>query len=416
MIVALAMPVLIGGSGLAVDISQWYMWKRELQHSVDQAAYAGAWAMTRTDSAGTYQTRAQQEFAANLKVTRDFATQPAIRIADYAGGDDNSVVVSASATKTLPFSSFLTGSGVTIAVSAQASFAEGADYNACLVSTANTGTGTSIGGNATVDAKCGLAALSCDEDAITVDGSATVITNVLVACGKIEAPDDLNGSMPGGDSEDVVVEDVRGLTDPFAGIEPVLNSTPRNYDCSGGGNRKIAALQPGTYYGLVLKCTTTMQSGIYVIDGGELDLSGNFNVSGMGVQFVLRNGARLKLGGSGNDNRINLTPPTADQLSAITTAEKANLLQGMLIIEDRNNNPANPGHQLNGNSASLIEGNIYLPSGTLQINGTARVTSQCLQVTANRIEILGNAVLKTFCPTDKTKSVGSAAADVRLVS
>ena len=29
--VALGMPALIGGAGLAVDASQWYLWKHELQ-------------------------------------------------------------------------------------------------------------------------------------------------------------------------------------------------------------------------------------------------------------------------------------------------------------------------------------------------------------------------------------------------
>jgi Flp pilus assembly protein TadG len=35
LIVALGMPALIGGAGLAVDTAQWYMWKRELQFAVD---------------------------------------------------------------------------------------------------------------------------------------------------------------------------------------------------------------------------------------------------------------------------------------------------------------------------------------------------------------------------------------------
>lgn len=46
LLVALGLPALVGGSGLAVDTAQWYMWKRELQFAVDQAALAGAWART----------------------------------------------------------------------------------------------------------------------------------------------------------------------------------------------------------------------------------------------------------------------------------------------------------------------------------------------------------------------------------
>ena len=44
LLMALGMPVLIGSSGMAVDVAQWYIWKRELQYAVDQAALAGAWA------------------------------------------------------------------------------------------------------------------------------------------------------------------------------------------------------------------------------------------------------------------------------------------------------------------------------------------------------------------------------------
>src|SRR3546814_9939791 len=40
---AAAMPVLIGGAGLGVDVTQWYLWQRELQLSVDAAALAGAY-------------------------------------------------------------------------------------------------------------------------------------------------------------------------------------------------------------------------------------------------------------------------------------------------------------------------------------------------------------------------------------
>lgn len=35
LLVALGMPVLIGGAGMGVDVTQWYMWKRELQFAVD---------------------------------------------------------------------------------------------------------------------------------------------------------------------------------------------------------------------------------------------------------------------------------------------------------------------------------------------------------------------------------------------
>lgn len=412
MTIALGMPALVGAAGFAVDTAQWYMWKRELQHSVDQAALGGAWAIAKTNNFDTYELRALQEFNANQAITIAFATEPTVRLADYAGGTLNSVLVSASATKRLPFSSLLTNSSTTVLVTAQASFAEGADYSACLISLAKTGTGTDIGGNADVRARCGLAALSCDDDALVIDGSAEVLTDSIVACGKVDVP---------AENDDVVTEGVDTLEDLYKDLDPPDNSTPQEYECKKFGSGKdkstLAALQPGTYAGgLVVKCATTLSPGIYVIDGGTLDLAANHSVSGNGVMFVLKNGAKMKMGGEGNDNSINLSPMLAADFIGTPYADDADRYEGMLVFEDRNNNPDNPGHVFNGNSNSLIEGMMYLPSGEITINGTANVSSQCLMISAHRIHIKGGAFLETLCPLDDSTSVGSALAQVRLVA
>lgn len=404
LLVGLSIPALIGGAGFAVDTAQWYMWQRELQHSVDQAAYAGAWALAREESESLYKTRAEQEFAANQSKTKTFASEPNIRIADYAGGTDNSVVVDATASKVLPFSSFLTGGAATISATAQASFAEGYDFNACLVSLKETGTGTTIGGNATVKAQCGIAALSCGDDAISIDGSANVSTDIIVACGSVNASG----------NDDTIVEGVTGLEDIYADLDPPTNDASRTYKCSGKGKNKQASLLPGTYSSIVVQCATTLASGIYVIDGGLLDLAANYNVTGSGVMFVLRNGAHVKLGGNGSGNRISLTPMSASDFVGTAYESDADKLSDILIFEERDNNPSQD-HIMNGNSNSLIEGLIYLPAGNLRINGTANVSAQCLQISANTIDIRGNAVLETLCPTEDTTSVGNSTPDVKLV-
>lgn len=406
LMVALGAPALIGAGGLAIDTAQWYMWKRELQHSVDQAAYAGAWALAREESADTFETRAEQEFETNISKIADFVSDPSIEVADYAGGTDNSVVVTATASKLLPFSSFLTGSAATVRASAQASFAEGLNYNACLVSLTEEGTGTTIGGNATVRARCGLAALSCDEDAIQIDGSADVTTDSIAACGTVSVPEE---------NQDVTAEGVRGLEDIYADLEPPTNDTNRTYQCTGKGKNAQASLLPGTYASLVVSCTTVLSSGIYVINGGTLDLAANYNVTGSGVMFVLKNGATMKLGGNGAGNSIRLTPMSASDFIGTPFQDQADELSDILVFEHRDNNVPNPGHTLNGNSNSLIEGLIYLPSSNIRVLGTADVSAQCLQISAYTIDIRGNAQLTTLCPINEATSVGSALASVKLV-
>lgn len=406
-IVATGLPVLIGGAGFAVDTAQWYMWKRELQYAVDQAAYSGAWALSDPGNADNYQLRAQQEYTGNIAVVSEFASDPTIFLADFAGGTDNSVVVTASASRSLPFSSFLTGSAATVSVRAQATFQAGASYNACLISLREEGTGTDIGGNATIRAQCGLAALSCDENAIEIDGSADVDTDSIATCGTVSSTDP--------EHEDIIAEGVRGLQDAYADLEPPTNDTPRTYNCTGRGQNQQASLLPGTYRGLRISCNTTFARGIYVIDGGDLDLTHNASVTGSGVMFVLRNGATLKLGGMGNANAINLTPMTAADFLGTPFAAQANDYAGILVFEDRDNN-ATQQHVFNGNSNSVIEGLIYLPDGDLQINGTANVAAQCLQISAYTIRVLGGAFLETLCPVDEATDAGTAVARVRLVA
>ncbi|WP_271077782.1 TadE/TadG family type IV pilus assembly protein [Aurantiacibacter sp. MUD61] len=229
LLVALGMPVLIGGAGLGVDMTQWYMWKRELQFAVDQSAVAGAWAMADEDTASTYSARALQEFNANLSVTDDFNEAPSIRLADYAGGNLNSVAVSATANKTLPFTSFLTGGSTTIYAYAQASFEEGATFTSCLVALDEEDTGAiTIGGNSVLTASCGLAALSTADEAISVNGNPTVAAGWILAAGGVD--DWLKEN-----TDDIIMENMEGLYDPFEELEPPAPDetlVERTYSCS----------------------------------------------------------------------------------------------------------------------------------------------------------------------------------------
>ena len=239
MLVAAGLPALIGGTGFAVDMTQWYMWKSELQYAVDQAAVAGAYARTSEDTEATYQTRAQQEFALNLDVTAelDDVTNPVamVSLEDWGTGENNSVVVTASMTHSLPFSSFLTGSATTIGVRSQAAFEQGENFTSCLVAVDPDAEGAvTIGGSAEFIAGCGIAALSTDDNAIRVNGSPTIDAGWLISRGGIDDWFDTN-------TDDTVREHVGdALIDPFgcegagACLVPPNNPTPRTYSCPKG--------------------------------------------------------------------------------------------------------------------------------------------------------------------------------------
>ena len=528
MIVAAGIPALIGGAGFAVDMSQWYMWKSELQYAVDQAAIAGAYARTSSETEADYATRAQQEYAANLSQTQDFAVATAsVSLQNWATGTGNSVVVTASATKSLPFSSFLTGSATTVRVRSQAAFEKGVTYTSCLIAVDEDASGAvTIGGSAQFIAGCGIAALSNAAQAITVDGSPTIDAGWLIAAGGIDEWFKNN-------TDDTVLENQEGLVDPFKDLTPPTNNTPRSATCPKGkttttpitttyvadqivtrtqitygyykksGNNYVATaysgsykkansdvsttqtnvtlsalppsntdvngpsnsgyqwvdgsggnkiyqrstttitttytnphavtsggetttdpvpagalvLQPGTYSDMTFTCDVVYTSGIYVVDGGTLTVHAQYNQTGSGVMFVLKNGAGLVINGGSN---VNLTGMSVSQLEAAGVEHaQAVKLAGMLIFEDPNSS-GNTGNKLNGNATTVLNGTVYLPKSALDIRGTAGVTSQCLMLVASTITISGNAAMESFCPANMQLSDDDAVLKtndrVRLVS
>ena len=260
MLVALGMPVLIGGAGLGVDLSQWYMWKRELQFAVDQAAVAAAWARTDEATESTYITRAEQEFAANIAATEGFSVTPTVQLANYAGGTDNSVAVFVTASKKLPFSHFLTGQSANVYAYAQASFEEGETFTSCLIATDEDDMGAvTIGGSSVLTASCGIAALSTDELAIRVDGNPTVDAGWILSAGGVD--DWLKEN-----TDDVILENMEGLYDPYKELEPpspAESQTARTYSCDAEADTTTAdiATRVQTTYDYFIGSSQKQNSG-----------------------------------------------------------------------------------------------------------------------------------------------------------
>ena len=410
-IVALAMPALIGAAGYAVDLGQVYIWKRELQHSVDQAAIAGAWTLAYNKNANNYSTRALQEYNANQVYTKNFDATPTVQLGSFGTGSNNSVIVASSVTKQLPFSGYLIGKPLRIAARAQATFAQGGNYHACLMTLKKNQSATfTIGGNATVNASCGLGALSCEPDTITIDGSSNVNTDSIVTCGTASVPTSLQSK---------VTEYASGISNPFEGLPvptPTDNSSKSlNCPANGKGTQNIT---PGRYTGgFSVTCKVVMAKGIYVIDGGVMDLTSNKgDITGTGVMFVLKNGASLLMGGSGNGGIVNLSPMEAADFVGTANEPYKNLYAGMLVYEDKTGQTSSVAHQFNGNADVTVRGTFYLPNGDLTVNGNSNTTPLCFQLWASTLKISGNTTITTTCTNTQANSAGSSAGGVRLVA
>lgn len=225
LLVAIGMPALMGSSGLAVDVAQWYMWKQELQYAADQAALGGAWARSSTLSRDTYAARARQEFGVNLATTTGATTTPSVTLGNYNGGSNNAVQVTASATRSLPFSSMITGRATTVSVSARATFTAAATFNACILAVNPVENRSAVFGNAiTGGSNCGVGALSVSDQAIFETGDSEVALGDIISAGGVEDSFSNNGT---------IHEYVSGLSDPYSGLTaPSSAGSPsRTYEC-----------------------------------------------------------------------------------------------------------------------------------------------------------------------------------------
>lgn len=407
LLVALGMPVLIGSSGLAVDTAQYYLWKRDLQIAVDQAALAGAWARSDTTTQSIYQARALQEYNANVQTPGDFDAAPTTTLVNYGAGTDNAVRVVASATKSLPFSYFLSGRGVTVAVEAKASVVVALPgttttipaYSACLTALHPSAVGAlTIGGTATGSVGCGGAALSNDPNAaIEENGSPSAQFGSLTTAGGIEAS--LLNNV--GNDPTRLHANQTGLIDPYGTLaQPTGSGVAQTYSCPSSG---AAQPNPGSYTNISIGCTTNFQPGIYVISG-KIDFSNNKTVTGTDVLFVMTSANNVD--NINSNSNISLSGITASTLQSkygysLSSAEKT---AGMLFWDPLSTNQI----KFNGNSTSLLNGILYTPNRPLWFNGTSAVSGKCLMLVARTLTLDGSTNLSSFCtPT------GSVTPDVK---
>lgn len=455
-IAAFGAPMIVGGGGLAVDFAQFYLWKRELQFAADQAAIAAAWDLANNPTSTTYVSRGLTEFGTNEAVTKDFNTTPNIVRSNYAGEIGNAVSVTVAATKMLPFTSYFTGSATTVSIYSQAAFTGGLVTSECLKAVdPHAGGAITFNGDPVFTAGCGIAALSdskricvdqndgssgydasgtcitswTGEDAIVANGTPTIEAGTIVTAGTVDDEIELL-------TDDLIIEDFGQLYDQFADLVPPIENVTAagKYECksvgSGKGNnatpKQIGVATPGIYpNGLKVSCNTTFQSGIYVIQNGDLDIGGNYSTLGSDIMFILMDGAGLQIVGtseSGGNNQINLQGITYDTLIAYgVDAESAERMTGMLVYEDpqsEGNNPSGEGlgNKFAGTSNTWISGTVYLPKSTLSLAGTANVANICLTIIANKINMNGTVNMTDFCPDGEAHETTVFLGTVRLVA
>jgi hypothetical protein len=241
--------------------------------------------------------------------------------------------------------------------------------------------GIDAGGNAQIRApKCGI---GDNGNLDTTGNSYTIQANTISVAGQClgshcGSPDTQCMAYPGGVCPQTSLNSAPGTSDPFTGMvppaQPAASASCPDAACNYvSADNSTVTIQPGTYSSITIgkNSNITMAPGIYYINGTTAPNAGlNFNGGGTltdaanpGVMIYFTNGSTInKAVGGGNNADLNLYPMTTDENTTYA---------GILFYQD----PADTATPyFGGDNNSTYNGTIYMPTASLTFYGNGTET------------------------------------------
>jgi len=411
LLTGLALTVLMGFAGVAIDMGMLRNDKRMQQTAADAAAIAGASNLAYTGWQAGGQTAASAngftDSSGNTLATCTGAAIGTVCVeidsppvdgphANQAGCPPNpSCYVEARVAEVWPtyFMNLLNIPSETMTARAVATSLSGGipGGGGCVytIGPPAKGIGININGNATLNAtSCGIVdngnfstqgnALNVSAGSFSVAGSwtdkGTSSSDVTCTSGQTNCPE----------------------TSAPAGPNPLANLTPPCNPCTGGAAASGTTFNPGTYSSISINSNgaVTFNPGIYIFTGSGISCSGTPTITGNGVMFYFAgtgsSGATFNC--QGNDT-LNLTAPTASNCSSCPSQ-----YDGILMYQEVGNTN---GPSIGGNVGSQYNGVLYFPSSDVTFFGNSSTTlcnnsSQVLnvgEVISNSLNFSGNPTI-----------------------
>lgn len=415
---ALITPLLMGFIGLGVETGLWYMSKRTLQTAADAAAITGVWEKMGGSNITTITSKATTEATRNgwLSTAGAIAVQNPPTTGTHTT-DASAVEVTLSRQQTSLFVELLAKNlnfPGTITLRARAVATVGNAGTSCVLALATSGTGISISGSAVFSMSgCSMFSNSTDStDSISITGNADVTAASLAAAGTVYvgAPSaTVNGSpqysnqtarsdpyaCPGGHCVDLpsgsatCTYNAKQTVNPSDTVTytPASATTPKVF-CGGADFRGVVHFDPGIY-----------------VFHDDMKINSGATITGTDVTLIFTNGGKFDVNGSAN---LSLTAPTSRNLSAQSID-----LSGILIYGDRDYSGET--FKVNGNSANILNGAVYVPTGDVEFEGNSTVGSAgCTQIVAQNVDIQGNSGILNNCSSSGTATI-TAPSGVKLV-
>jgi hypothetical protein len=427
LLVALALVVLMGFAGLAIDMGVIRYEKRLQQTAADAAAIAGADNLAHPASggvtAGAQNASATDGFTDNGGGNVSACASPSAAVGTVCvqvsnggpttgphAGDPKYVEVFVAAVQPTYFMPVLGINQETVTARAVATnVSGGVAGNGCawtLGSPSGQIEGININGSATLNAtSCGI----IDNGNFNTKGN-----KLLVNAGTFGTAGDwsANGTKQG----DVTCSNQAGpcpaikmpaSSDPFASMTPpsqpsASSSCPATGACN-VTTSGIQALQPGTYSSITVgsNSTANFAPGIYYIDGANgLTVNGGSTICNStsancsGAPPPANSGVMFYFTGNAT---VNMTGNPVVNLTGLTSGTYA----GMLMYQDpadTNVGPAPNGPTLGGDSGANFGGVLYFPSDQITFFGN-NTTTVCGSGTVNAAMVVSDSIALSGSPT-----------------
>ena len=401
--VALAMPVLVGFAGLALDIGSWYNTQQTMQGAADSAAASAGAAYAASPYGATFLNNMLNLQADSVASTYGFinavnGVSVTVNNPPLSGPNAtkfNAIEVIISQPQRRFFTSLFSSDPVIVRAR---SVALGYGGLACVLALDPTATGavTTQGTPAVTLNNCSLFSDSNSATSVNVSGSATISALAVGAVGGVSGASNITTvqGVTTGDSP---------ISDPYANV-PVGSIGPcdyHNYSPKG-----TITLNPGVFCGgmsLQAGANVTLNPGVYYMDQGSLTVNGSATLTGVGVTIIFTSstGANYATATINGGATVNLSPPTSP--SAPT--------RGITLFGDHNM-PVGTAFKLNGGASQNISGATYIPKGAVQFAGNNSAATSCAQLIGNTLTFSGAASFAVNCPNSGMKPMGSSAAKV----
>jgi hypothetical protein len=365
---ALLSPAVVGFAGLATEAGYWYHRRLELQSAADAAAYAAAIDLR----AGATQSHFTQE-ALTAATNGGFdpsAGTVTVNWPPQSGTHRTNQAIEVLVSENLPryFSAIFSKTAVVAQTRAVTTFQTAS--NACVLALNPSAASSALfSGNSSLSLTgCSVMANSMSATAVTLQGSAKLSTDCVISVGGVQLGAGATLSVC-----PTAITQAPPVADPYADL-PVPPTGP----CLNGSG---STLQPGTYCGgLSLKGNVTLNPGVYVIQGGDLQVNASANITGAGVTIYMAGSGRVSMNGNAT---VTLDAPTTGTYA------------GVLFYGDRSSSGGSD--TFNGTANSRMTGALYFAKQNVQYLGNFGGANGCTQVVGDTVTWSGNTHMASNC-------------------